>query len=183
MRKVVRSEIVDYQTYGDIRDERRTAILEVKRPRRVHVGMHLTFLFETTDTVRYQIQEMMRTERIAREADIEREIATYNTLLGDSGELGCTLLVEIDDREERMRLLRAWLGLPQHLYVRCEDGTRVRPTFDAAQVGDEKISAVQYLKFPVGNRRPVAVGSDLPALTIEATLTPEQQAALIADLA
>jgi uncharacterized protein DUF3501 len=182
MRKVDRSDIVDYQTYGDQRDATRAHVLDVKRPRRVHVGEHLTFLFENTETVRYQIQEMMRAEHIAREADIEREIATYNTLLGDAGELGCTLLVEIDDRDERMRRLREWRDLPRHVYIRCDDDSRVPARFDQAQVDPDKISAVQYLKFPLGDKRPLAVGTDLPGLTVETVLTPEQQAALLEDL-
>jgi len=183
MRKVERSDIVDFQTYGDQREATRAHVLEVKRPRRVHVGDHLTFLFENTDTVRYQIQEMMRTEHIAREADIEREIATYNTLLGQSGELGCTLLVEIDDRDTRAQRLREWRDLPEHVYIRCDDDSRVRAQYDKAQVDADKISAVQYLKFPIGKRRPVAIGVDLPVLTGETILTPDQQAALVADLA
>ena len=64
MRKVQRSEIVDYQTYNDRRTDLRPHILAIKGPRRIHVGPHLTFLFENADTIRYQIQEMMRTERI-----------------------------------------------------------------------------------------------------------------------
>jgi hypothetical protein len=187
MRKVQRSEIVDYQTYSDQRDAARRAIMEVKRPRRIHVGEHLTFLFETTDTIRYQIQEMMRAERIVREADVQQEIDTYNGLLGDAGELGCCLLVEIDEREARDRLLRAWRQLPRHLYARVDDGTpgglKVRPSYDAAQLNEEKISSVQYLKFPVAGRVPLALGSDLPALTIEVALDDEQRAALAADLA
>jgi hypothetical protein len=182
MRKVVRSEILDFATYGDSREQFRQHILDVKRPRRVHVGEYLTFLFENSDTIRYQIQEIMRAERIVRETDIANEIATYNSMLGDDGELGCCLLVEIDDKGERERLLRQWLALPQHLYLACSDGTRVPATYDHAQVGDDKISSVQYLKFAVGNRVPVALGSDHPQLRIEAKLTDEQQAALLADL-
>ena len=182
MRKVQRSEILDYQTYGDRREAVRQAVMEAKRPRRVHVGAYLTFLFENTDTIRYQIQEMMRVERIVREADIQQEIDTYNAVLGDDGELGCCLLVEIDDKDERDRLLRQWRKLPEHLYVRCDDGTLVRARYDKAQVGDEKISSVQYLKFAVGERKPVALGCDLPELTVEAALTEEQQAALLTDL-
>jgi hypothetical protein len=183
MRKVARAELVDYQTYGDRRDEIRQQVMEVKRVRRVHVGPYLTFLFENADTIRYQIQEMMRAERIAREADIAHELATYNALLGDQGELGCCLLVEIDDRDERDRLLRAWLDLPDRLYIRCSDGTLVRATHEAAQVGEDKISSVQYLKFKLGARLPVAVGCDRPDLTLETALTDEQRAALAADLA
>jgi hypothetical protein len=183
MRKVHRSELVDFQTYNDTREASRAAILEVKRPRRVHLGTHLTFLFENAETIRYQIQEMMRAERIVRESDIRQELQTYNALLGDSGELGCCLLVEIDDRAERERRLREWLGLPGKVYLRCDDGSLIRPRYDQAQQDDEKISAVQYLKFPVGaGRRPTAVGCDLPGLVGETALSEEQQAALVADL-
>ena len=184
MRKVQRSELVDYQTYGDTRDQTRKRIIEeVKPPRRVEVGPYLTFTFENAETMRYQVQEMMRTERIAREADILHELATYNAVLGDEGELACTLLVGVDDPAERARRLREWRALPDHLYVRCDDGTLVRPVYDRAQLDEEKISAVQYLKFPVGSRRPVAVGCDLPALAAETALGAAQQAALLADLA
>jgi hypothetical protein len=182
MRKVQRSELVDYQTYNDRREQTRARIMEVKRPRRVHVGEHLTFLFENTDTIRYQIQEMMRAERIVREADIQQELDTYNAVLGDAGELGCALLVEINDREERERRLREWRGLPDRVYIRCDDGSRVRPAVDRAQISEEKISAVQYLKFALGDRRPVAVGCDLPGVEAETALDDEQRAALEADL-
>ena len=182
MRKVQRSEIVDYQTYGDRREAFRKTVLEIKRPRRVHVGEYLTFLFENTETIRYQIQEMLRVERIVRESDVQQEIDTYNAVLGDAGELGCCLLVEIDDKDERDRLLRQWRRLPDHLYLRLADDTKVRPRYDRAQVAEEKISSVQYLKFAAGTGTPGALGCDLPELTVEAALTEEQQAALLADL-
>lgn len=182
MRKVDRSEIVDFATYGDRREAIRKEILELKRPRRVHVGEYLTFLFENADTIRYQIQEIMRAERIVREADIQSEVATYNAILGDEGELGCVLLIEIDDKGERDRLLRAWRALPQHLYLQCADGSRVRPRYDEAQANEEKISSVQYLKFALADRVPVALGSDHPQLTVETALSEEQRAALLADL-
>ena len=182
MKKVTRPELLDLKAYDEKRTAIRAQVMEAKRLRRVHVGNELTFLFENTDTVRYQIQEMMRVERIVREADVQQEIDTYNAVLGDEGELGCCLLVEIDDKAERDRLLRAWRQLPEHIYLKCTDGTLVRPRYDRAQVDDEKISSVQYLKFEVGDRQPAALGCDLPQLTAEAPLTPAQQAALSSDL-
>ncbi|HCV35106.1 MAG TPA: hypothetical protein DGF10_10635, partial [Acidimicrobiaceae bacterium] len=80
-----RDEIVDWQTYSDDRDTLRTAVLEIKKPRRVHLGDHLTFLFENHETIRYQVQEIMRAERIVRESAIREEIATYNSMLGGPG--------------------------------------------------------------------------------------------------
>ena len=112
MKTVERSEILDYATYEERRAAIRDAAMQAKDERRVHVGRYLTFLFENRETIRYQIQEMMRAERMVREADIAHEIETYNELLGGGGELGCTLLIEIDDPAERAVKLGRWLGLP-----------------------------------------------------------------------
>jgi len=183
MRPVLREEIVDYQTWEEKRPEERAAIIKHKDARRIHVGDALTFLFETRDTVRYQVQEMMRTEQIVREKDILHEIETYNELLGGPGELGCTLLIEIDDPAERDKKLREWKDLTRHLYVRVEGGETVRATYDARQVGEERLSSVQYLKFATGGRVPVAIGSDHPALQVEAELSAAQKHALASDLA
>ncbi len=183
MRKVRREEIVDYATYGDRRDGIRARVLEQKVPRRIHVGPNLTFLFENTETIAYQVQEMMRVERIVREAEIQHEIDTYNELLGGDGELGCTLLIEIDDAAERDVKLRAWLGLEKNLYAVVGGGRRVPATYDPRQVGEERISSVQYLKFDVGGETPTALGCDHPEYTYEVALTDAQRAALADDLA
>jgi hypothetical protein len=183
MRAVRRDELLDLAAYERSRGEIRTAVIEAKRRRRVHVAGVLTFLFENTATMRYQVQEMIRAEKITKEPEILHELETYNELLGGKGELGCSLLIEIADPAERDRSLRAWLDLPAHLYLKLEDGTKVRARFDPRQVGTDRLSSVQYLKFDVGGRTPVAVGSDLPALTAETPLDAEQRAALAADLA
>jgi hypothetical protein len=143
----------------------------------------LTFLFENTATIRYQIQEMVRAERMSREQDILHEMETYNELLGGPGELGCSLLIEIPDPAERDRKLREWLPLVGHLYAKLADGRKVRATFDPRQVGTDRLSSVQYLKFDVKGEVPVAIGVDFPALGGETALTPEQREALRQDLA
>ena len=183
MRPVSRTDLVDYQTYEDIREDFRRQAMAAKDARRVHVGAHLTLLFENTLTIRYQILEMMRTERIVRERAIRNEMETYNAVLGGRGELGCTLLIEIDDPDARARRLTEWYGLPAHVYARTEDGAKVFARFDEAQCGDGRLSSVQYLKFPMAGRVPVAVGVDLPGLEVDAALTAEQCAALAEDLA
>jgi len=180
--KVQRSELLDYQTWMERRAAVLPSIMEEKQARRIHLGDHLTFLFENATTVRYQIQEMMRVERIVREADILHELKTYNDLLGDAGELGCVLMIEIPTPEERDQKLKSWLKLPYHLYVELEDGTRVSPSFDAAQIGEERLSSVQYLKFNTGGQVPVAVGCDLDGCTSHQPLSDEQRAALRSDV-
>ena len=147
MKRVTRQEILDYVTYEEQRDKFRKKIMKIKELRRINVAGDLSFLFENTDTVRYQIQEMIRVERMVKETDILHEIKTYNELLGDSGELGCTLLIEIDDPDERDEKLTQWLELPKHLYLSLEDESRIRASFDERQIGDARLSSVQYIKF------------------------------------
>jgi hypothetical protein len=182
VRKVRRSEILAPDTYLASLPEIRAAVMDVKRRRRVHVGGVLTFLFENATTIQYQVQEMIRAERIVREPDIAHELATYNAVLGGRGELGCCLLIEIDDALERARRLREWRALPAQVYIRCEGGAKVWPRVDPSQADGDRISAVQYLKFRLDDWRPLAVGCDLPGLTSETPLTYEQRDALRADL-
>ena len=183
MRPVSRDSILGYVTYEQQRDAQRPRVLQEKKRRRVHVGEFLTFLFETTETIRYQVQEMMRVERLVRDADIQHELDTYNELLGDEGELGCTLLIEIDDPALRQEKLTRWLGLPSRIYVLLPDGTRVHARYDDRQVGDARLSSVQYLKFATGGVGPVAVGCDHPDVSSETVLGDDQQRALADDLA
>ncbi|MHC5010730.1 MAG: DUF3501 family protein [Planctomycetota bacterium] len=183
MKKVRREEILNLHGYEERRDAMRKRIFEVKAARRIHLGDCLTFLFENADTVRYQVHEMMRAERLIKDDDIQREVDTYNELLGTEGELGCTLLIELDDPEERAVKLRAWRDLPEHLYAKLKDGRRIRPTLDERQRDEERLSAVQFLKFDTGGEVPVALGSDYGDLAAEVTLTEEQRAALADDLA
>jgi len=183
VKRVSRDEILDFVTYGERRDELRASAQAAKSARRVHVGAHLTFLFENAETIRYQVHEMMRAERIVREADIRHELDTYNDLLGGAGELGCTLLVEIEDADARAVLLSRWLGLPDHVYVALDDGRRVHATIDERQRDSGRLSSVQYLKFDTGGRVPVAVGCAHAEIAAETALTAVQRAALAADLA
>lgn len=179
--KIQPSEILPFEEYEVRRGAIRARALEEKRPRRVHLGP-LTFLFENAVTLRYQVQEMVRAERLRRPEEIQHEVDTYNEVLGGPGELGCALLIELADPAERDAKLRAWLRLPEHLYLRLEDGRKVRPAYDPRQVGEDRLSSVQYLRFPVDGATPAAVGCDLPGIAGEVALAPEQRAALGADL-
>ena len=111
MRPIVREEILDFMTYIDRRDAMRPEILEAKRKRRISIGPYLMLLLENHQTVWYQIQEMMRVERIVREKDILHEIRTYNELIGKDGGVGACLLIGINDAEERAEKLTAWMDL------------------------------------------------------------------------
>jgi hypothetical protein len=182
VKPVSREEILDYVTYQEGRDAFREEIFAAKAARRVHIGEYLTLLFENHLTVRYQIQEMVRAERIVKEADIKHEIDTYNEVLGGDGEFGCTLLIEIDDPAVREAKLKEWWSLPEKMYLLLEDGARTWAIFDKRQRGSDRVSSVQYMKFNTGGRVPVAVGVDLPGFQAETRLTADQREALYKDL-
>jgi hypothetical protein len=184
MKAVGRDEILDYESYEEQRASIREAVMRTKAERRIHVGPYLTFLFENHETIRYQVLEMVRAERMVKDAEIRHEIETYNELLGGRGELGATLLIELDDPAMRAEKLVRWLELPSRLYVLRSDGSRARARFDSRQLGDTRVSSVQYLKFDVGDQAPIAVGCDHPdaELRHETRLAPEQRAALLKDL-
>ena len=125
---------------------------------------------------------MVRTERIVRESDILHEIKTYNELLGDKGSLGCTLLIEINDSDQRDILLKKWLSLPRHIYLILENGQRTYAEFDERQIGENRLSSVQYLKFNCDAQKPIKIGCDLEDLSIESPLEEGQMEALSEDL-
>ena len=179
---VRRDQILDWREYEPVREAVRRGVRQQKARRRVHVGDTLTFLFENSETMRDQIQEMVRLEQLTDEPDIRHELDTYNAILGRRGELAATLLVELPDPAVRAEKLSRWTALPHHLYVVLENGSRVRATFDAAQLSDERLSSVQYLKFDTDGRVPVAVGCDLDELTVEQPLSADQRAALAEDV-
>ena len=178
---VKRSEIIDYQTYEDHREEIRKKVLETKKHRRIHLGENLTFLFENHETIRYQILEIIRAEKIARESSIQEEIDTYNNFLGNSGELACVLLIEIEAESDRKPLLEKWMGLEKCIYILDENGNKIFAEHDASQVGDRRLSAVQYLKF-VLDTSPVSIGCSFDQLSGEIELSEQQKNALSEDL-
>lgn len=181
MRKVKRSEILDYVTYEDQRKCIRQEAMRLKESRRIHLGEYLTFLFENTDTIRYQIQEMIRAEKIVRESAIMHEIDTYNELLGGPGELACVLLIGLPDPEERALKLKEWVGLQENVYLVLESGKRIHPQWDKRQV-DDKLSSVQYLKFNTLGKAPLLIGVDHPGMKEEMELGVSQRDALAEDL-
>ncbi|MEY2988647.1 MAG: hypothetical protein RJB13_2168 [Pseudomonadota bacterium] len=182
MRRVERKQVLSLDKYESFREEFRQSAMAAKALRRVHVGEHLTFLFENHETTLYQIQEMLRAEKTTDEAHIVHEIETYNEILGEQGELGCTLLIEIDDPQKRDNLLRQWLKLPEFIYVKTQSGSKVRPQFDERQVGEHRISSVHYMRFRLGDQIPVGVGCDLPDLALESALTTQQISAFCKDI-
>ena len=186
MPEVVRKEIIDYVTYSEQRDSIRSKIIAEKDKRRIHVGNYLTFLFENHDTIWYQIEEMMRAEQMVKESDITHEIKTYNEICTANGSLGCSLLIEIEDIDERQKKLSQWLKLPENIYMKLSSGEKVKAEYDKRQIDTDRLSSVQYLRFNVHGQVPIAIGIDLPEFKNDLPslfkLTEDQQLALQSDL-
>ncbi len=149
MKRIQIEDVLDLVAYERIRAGFRARTIELKRPRRIPVGDRLTFVFENRDTVLFQIQEMVRTERIVKQEEIQAEIDIYNELIPASCELSATLMIEIPEaalvREELDRLI----GIDEHVFLEI-GGASVPSSFDPKQFEQDRISAVQYVRFPLG---------------------------------
>jgi uncharacterized protein DUF3501 len=187
------SEILDNRAYEQVRGEFRAKVLAEKSRRRVSVGPHFTFLFENRLTVQYQVQEMMRIEGIADAKAIRHEVETYNELIPPTGGLSATLMIEYEDPEARARELPRLLGIERHVWLKVGDLPAVAAEFDTRQIGVDRVSAVQYLRFALpdphrrlwtglGHSGQIRLAIDHPNYTWEAVISPETAAALAEDL-
>jgi hypothetical protein len=149
MRKVETSEILDLTSYEKVREDFLAKMIAYKRHRRVTVGDRLTFIFENRDTVIFQIQEMTRAERSVKEEAIAQEVEVYNELVPGDDELSATLMIEIPDTEQIRPELDRLIGIDEHVLLEV-GGHAIRATFDQKQFEEERISAVQYIRFPLG---------------------------------
>jgi len=148
MKKVTLEDIKDIADYEKIRHHFRRHIIELKKDRRVQVGGFLTFVFENRETVIYQIQEMMRAERIVDDQKIREEIAVYNELIPADNELSATMFIEIDDQEILRQTLPKLVGIEETVYLQIGDEHEVRGAFEPGRSKEDKTSTVHYIKLP-----------------------------------
>jgi len=148
MKKVDKNDILSVEQWERVRPVLRPLFIHEKERRRLAVGSHLTFLFENTATVWYQIEEMIRSERLTDAGAIQHEIDTYNELIPARGEISATLLIEFSEVKEREAALRRLIGIEKHLWLRLGDA-RVPLLFDERQMSPERVSSVQFVRFNV----------------------------------
>jgi hypothetical protein len=180
------------ETYARERAGFRARVLEHKRKRTVHLGAHLTLQFEDELTIRYQVQEMLRIERIFEEPAIQGELDAYNPLIPDGSNWKATMLIEYPDVDERHRMLGVLKGIERRVWVQVEECERVFAIADEdlERETEHKTAAVHFLRFELSAamrerlRRGagVTVGVDHPQYRASAELQPEVRAALAADL-
>ena len=193
MKPIERDEVLNLYEYEKVRDARRHEVIDLKRRRRVEVGRYLSFVVENRATVWFQIQEMIRAERIVDDAKVDDELEVYNGLLPKPGELAATMFIEIGDPAAIKPVLDSLLGIDTRDYVRMEIGGRVViGRFETGHSDEElgKLSAVHFVRFeiPPDVRRAFAASEvtlvvDHPNERARATLSAEAKAALAEDLA
>ena len=166
MMKVQRNEILDLGSYEQIRERFRAAVIAEKQHRRCQISDELSIVFENHSTVLFQIQEMLRTERITRESAIQHEIDTYNDLIPAARELSATLFVEIADRDTRDRRLVELAGLEGAFAIEI-DGVVAPARNETRGVLPDRTTAVHYLKFPLSPNMAEALGSSGAAASVK----------------
>lgn len=193
MKPVAHDELLNLHEYEKVREARRQEVIDLKRRRRVQVGRYLSFVFENHATVWFQIQEMIRAERIVDDARVADELTVYNGLLPESGELAATMFIEIGDPAAVKPVLDGLLGIDTRDYVRMEVGAHVIVgRFETGHSDEElgKLSAVHFVRFalPAEVRREFARSEvtlvvDHPNERARTVLSQEVKASLAEDLA
>lgn len=146
MKPIERGEVLGLADYEGVREPFRQRVIALKKARRVALGPNASCVFENRDTALLQIQEMLRTERITREAAILHEVETYNQLVPGEHELSATVLIEIEDKAERETFLFEAKGLDL-AFALLVDGVRCAGKHDEARQNPDRTTAVHYLKF------------------------------------
>jgi len=189
--RLAAADLMSLEQYARARAAFRSRVIEHKRRRTVAVGPHLTCCFEDRLTVQYQVQEMLRAERIFEADGIQDELDAYNPLIPDGTNLKATLLIEYPDPAERQLALARLKGIERRCYVAVgAERAYAIADEDLERENEDKTSAVHFLRFELGTearRRflggaPVTVGVDHPAYAHAVELSPEAHAALGADL-
>jgi hypothetical protein len=191
VRKLTLADIRDLREYERERDAFRAEIIAMKKRRRIPLGDLMTIVFENAATMRFQIQEMARAERMLRDEQIAHELETYNELVPGTGELSGTLFIEIVDDEALRYWLPRLVGIHEHVGLVVGDEMSPGEAQDVERLTREDITTtVHYLKFSVRPEQqrafadgPVRIVVDHPEYQADVTLTAEQRAELVGDFA
>jgi hypothetical protein len=191
VRPITRRDIKGPALYGPIRDDYRQRVIALKRPRRILIGDRVSLVFENRHTLSIQIEEICRAENLTTDEQIEAEIAVYNELMPDQSSLSATLFIELPPDADAYVALRDLVGLDEHVVLHI--GTHaIRATFEPGRSTEDKISAVQYTRYPMTPEAraaletpgtPLAVEIDHPSYRHRVACPEATRASLAADYA
>lgn len=193
MQKLTRKNLYSLEQYAELRGEFRAQVIEHKKSRRLPLGTNATLYFEDALTMQYQVQEMLRVERIFEPAAINEEIEAYNPLIPDGNNWKATFMVEFSDSEERRKMLTMLVGIEDHVWLQVGEAERIRPIADEdlERDSEEKTSAVHFLRFELTPAQVAALkdgaglaaGIDHPNYQVDVRPVPDEvRRSLISDL-
>ena len=191
--QIARDSLMTLEAYTKARPTMRTEIIALKKIRNVHLGNHVSLLFENEFTLRYQVQEMLRIEKIFDEEGIESELGAYNPLVPDGSNLKATMLIEYTNEVERKVALAKLIGIEDRMFIEVEGRPRVYAIADEdlERENAEKTSAVHFVRFELTPEMKKAlkggaqlmIGCDHPNYPVHLEeLAPETLASLLSDL-
>ncbi len=194
MPRIVRDSLLSLEAYAKQRNEFRSKVIAHKKTRIVHLGEHVTLIFEDELTIRYQIQEMLRIERTYEEAGIQDELDVYNPLIPDGDNFKATMMIEYPDVAERARMLAKMKGIEDRVWMQAEGCKRIFAVADEdlPRENAEKTAAVHFLRFQVDDETraslkygvPLSIGVDHPVYpATQEPVGPDVRASLVGDLA
>ena len=160
MQKLTRDDLYSLEQYAEKRADFRARVLAHKKHRKVHVGPVATLYFEDRLTMQYQIQEMLRVERIFEASGIEEELGAYNPLIPDGGNWKATFMIEEPDVQKRRELLSRLMGIEDRVWIRVDGSEQVFAIADEDMQRDtqEKTSAVHFLRFELTEKMALDLG-------------------------
>lgn len=193
MPRIERASLMSLETYARERTQFRTKVMAHKKDRSVPLGEHVTLLFEDELTIRYQVQEMLRVERIFEEQGIQEELDAYNPLVPDGRNFKATLMVEFPDPDERRKKLEELIGIEDKVWVQVQAYGRVWAIADEDldRENEEKTSSVHFLRFDLSedmakalkNGASLTMGVDHPRYAATVEVPPAVRDSLVRDLA
>jgi hypothetical protein len=192
MQHLTRDQLMSLEQYAERRADFRQQVIDHKKHRRVGIGPHLNLYFEDRLTVQYQVQEMLRIERIFEPAAIEEELETYNPLIPDGGNLKCTAMLEYQDVEQRKAQLAQLKGIENQVWLQVEgfDPVYAIANEDLERSNEEKTSAVHFMRFELEpemidalhSGAALSLGVEHDLYRHQTTVTGDTRTALLADL-
>jgi hypothetical protein len=191
--RITPESLMTLEAYAKARQVFRAKVMAHKKDRTVHLGEHVTLLFEDELTMRYQIQEMLRIEKIFEQAGIRDEIEAYDPLVPDGANFKATMLIEYEDPGERKRALSRLKGIEDRTWIAVEGHSRVWAIADEDldRENEEKTSSVHFLRFELDGAMigalkagaALAIGVDHPSLSATIDAVDEAtRASLLRDL-
>ena len=186
-----RQDLLTLEEYAEKRSSIRQETIQVKKLREVHLGSHIRMIFENKQTVQYQIQEMLRIEKIFESSEIQDELDVYNALVPNGSNLKATMMIEYPDVAERVEALSRLIGVEKSIYFQIDGHDKVFPICneDLERETDVKTSAVHFMRFEFDQNMiadfvsgsDVKVGSAHPNYDYETSLDSQSQEALSED--